>query len=326
MVTDPPHQPVLVVGDACADLILRMPEADSDQARTQLAPELSGGGSAANTAVALARLGLPATLIGVVGDDGFGRFLRHDLAAEGVDIARLATHRDAATQVVLAVIDRQGERTMFVWPEFGGAAAQLTPQQLDPDLIGRAAWLHATGMCLVEAPARAAVLRGMELARAAGIPVSFDLNLRASLVGGALPPDVASAFARAVRLASYVLGSAVDEFTHLAPGATFDEVAGRLATDGRVVVARLGAQGALLVGAAGSERIAGFSVNVVDTVGAGDAFDAGFIAACLRGSPPSEAVRWGNAVAALSVSRAGARSGPRRDEVVALLARPGGQP
>lgn len=103
---------VLVIGDACVDLIVRLPKQNGGGA-DKPAPVLSGGGTGANSAVALARLNIPAALMGAIGDDGYGRFVMRDLAAEGVETAHLTTQREAFTAVVLAIIDRQGERTVF---------------------------------------------------------------------------------------------------------------------------------------------------------------------------------------------------------------------
>jgi sugar/nucleoside kinase (ribokinase family) len=116
-----------------------------------------------------------------------------------------------------------------------------------------------------------------------------------------------------------VLGAASDEVGALAGVDDPVEAASALAGEARLVIARLGASGAVACSADEIEAVPGFEVAVVDTVGAGDAFNAGFIAARLRGEAVAEAVRYGNAVAGLTVSRPGARSSPKRNEVEALL-------
>lgn len=310
-------QPVLVIGDACVDLIVQLPE-QSDEGASRPEPILSRGGTGANTAVALARLDVPVALLGTVGDDGYGRFIARDLAREGVETTRVTIQREAFTAVVLAVIDRDGERTLFGWPRRGAAHTALTPQQVDVHAITQASWVHTTGMCLVEQPVRAAVLRGMALARAASIPVSLDLNLRGGVVDGALPCDFADALWSAIVLADYVFGSAQDEMVYLAPGGAVEEALESLADGGRTVIARSGAAGAMIVSPDGRDTVPAFRVPVVDTLGAGDAFNAGFIAARLDGKSSEEAARWGNAVAALKIGRRGHES-PSRSDAVALL-------
>ncbi len=312
-------KPALIIGDACVDLMVRVPE-KSGPAYEHPEPELHGGGTGANTAVALARLGVPTAFMGAIGDDGYGRFSRRSLEAEGVDTTLVVTDPDSFTAVVLALVDPQGERTLLGWPRRGAAHTKLQPGQVTADIITRMAWLHTTGMCLVETPVREAILQGMALAQAAGIPVSFDLNLRLGLDNGRLPADFQAAVEQAISRADFVLGSASDEIPYLASAPTPEESARQLAGEGRTVIARLGAAGVIAVSPNEVIRVPAFPARiVVDTVGAGDAFNAGFIAARLEGHPLEEALRWGNAVAALKLGRPGARGVPYRSEVEALL-------
>lgn len=201
----------------------------------------------------------------------------------------------------------------------------LAPEQVNEQVIQQAAWVHTTGMCLIEEPVRAAVLRGMALARAARVPVSLDLNLRLGIVGGALPQEYAATLWAAIACADYIFGSARDEIALLVPERPMEEALRLLAADGRTAIARLGAGGATIVTVAGSATVPAFHVPIVDTLGAGDAFNAGFIAARLDGKSNWEAVRWGNAVAALKIGRQGGRGAPFRAEVEAFLQDEGAQ-
>lgn len=313
--------PVLVIGDANVDLLVRLPD-QHDRRRQPPPPVLALGGTGANTAVALRRLDVAVALLGTVGDDGYGRFVRRELAAAGVDVAPLHTHPDAPTMVVLAIVDPQGEPLLLGWPRRGGAQAQLRPEQVEPALVASAAWVHTSGICLVEPPGREAVLRGLALARAAGVPVSLDLNLRLGLEEDQLEPAFLAALWRAIALADVVLGSAGDELPYLTPAAAPAEAARQLAGRARTVVARLGAAGALAVTADTVVSAPAFPVPVVSAAGAGDAFNAGYIAAAVAGRPLAEALRWGNAAAALTISRAVGQARPDR-AAVAALAQPG---
>jgi sugar/nucleoside kinase (ribokinase family) len=309
---------VVVLGDANVDMVIRLPDRAPgrpvDLAGSE--PQLYGGGSAANVAVGLARLGVAVTFIGSVGDDGFGRWLAEDFAGQGVDARGLITVRDAFTPMVIALIQPDGERLVVVWPPERGADLRLRPEDVDPDWLAGAAWLHTTGMCLRGSPVRETVLGGMALAREAGAGVSLDLNLRAELWG--LDDETRGTLERAVALCDVVLGSGPEEIVPLAGQAVDDvETAARALSAGRrLAVARLGGEGALAVGPGGMVHHApAFPTSVVDTLGAGDAFDAGFIAARLAGHDVPEALRWGNATAALKIARPGARGTPVREEV-----------
>jgi sugar/nucleoside kinase (ribokinase family) len=325
---------VVVLGDANVDMVICLPDrASGAPDLTASEPQVYGGGSAANAAVALARLGVAVSFVGSVGDDGFGRWLREDLAHEGVDTRGLITARDAFTPMVIALVDPGGERWIVVWPPERGADLRLRPEDLDLAWMAGAAWLHTTGMCLRASPVREAVLHGMALAREAGASVSLDLNLRVELWG--LDHETRQTVERAVQLSDVVLGSGLEEIGPLA-GLDDVEAAARAMCGGkRVVVARLGADGALAAvpasassaesTSASSAELAeiihapAFPTSVVDTLGAGDAFDAGFVAACLAGNDTYEALRWGNAVAALKIGRPGARGVPTRAELEGVL-------
>jgi aminoimidazole riboside kinase len=319
-------RPVLVLGDANVDLTLHVPERSPDGSRGPVRePELSGGGTAANTATALARLGVPVEFVGAVGDDGFGRWIAADLAASGVGTGGLRVV-EAPTCQVIAMIEPDGERSLVVWPPDGGALVALRPEDVDPALVAGAAWLHTTGMCLRHAPVRDAVLATMAAARAAGVPVSIDLNLRVELWG--LDDERRTVLASAIALADVVFGQGDEELVPLTGAQPVSRAAGHLALGGpggggRTVVARLGARGALACTADGAiVRSRAFRVEAANPVGAGDAFNGGFVAAMVAGRGLRQALRWGNAVAALKVaSPGGARDLPDRAAVEALIAR-----
>ena len=114
-------------------------------------------------------------------------------------------------------------------------------------------------------------------------------------------------------------GNGPEEIVPVSALNTVEAAAQALADSKRVVVARLGVGGALAAGPGGPCHVPAFPTSVVDTLGAGDAFDGGFIAARLAECDLSEALRWGNAVAALKIRRPGARATPSRAEVDRLL-------
>ena len=219
--------------------------------------------------------------------------------------------------MVIAIVEPGGERLLVVWPPEGGAHTQLRQEDLDPSRIANAAWLHTSGICLRASPVRETVLHAMRWARAAGVPVSLDLNLRAESWG--MSSEYRACLQSAIELADVVLGSADEEILPLVSGAAVEDSARLLSGGQRIVIARQGADGALAATPEGVVQIAAFATQVVDTVGAGDAFDGGFIAARVAGHDVRQALRWGNAVAALKIRRSGARGLPMHDEVEEML-------
>ncbi|MFN8629529.1 MAG: carbohydrate kinase family protein [Chloroflexota bacterium] len=304
------------------DLLLHVPARLPDGRRGRR-PMVGPGGTAANTARGLAALGVPTRFAGAVGDDAFGRQAAEDLVAAGVDTSGLIVAGEAATCRVIALVEPDGERSLVVWPPDGGALRWLRPRDVPPEAIAGAAWLHTTGMCLRDPPVRDTVLAAMAEARAAGVPVSIDLNLRVELWG--LDATRRAIVEQAVALADVVLGSGPEELLPLAAAlgasaTTVEAAAAALAGGARTIVARLGGQGALACDAAGVvSRSAGFAVEVRNVIGAGDAFNAGFIAARVEGRPIDAALAWGNATAALHVARDKGSSPPTRAEVEALV-------
>ncbi len=225
------------------------------------------------------------------------------------------------------MVEPDGERYLVVWPLDGGALTRLAPAQVDRGLIAGAAWLHTTGMCLRAAPVAESVLAAMRIARDAGVPVSIDLNLRLELWG--LPDTCGLAVDRGHRAGRRRAG----QWCRGAGAAgTGVRVRGRAEPRGRLGRWRAARgpssrgwvpEGALALWPDGrGRRGPGIRTDMRNPVGAGDAFNGGFIAARVAGLPLPDALRWGNAVGALKVARdGGARDQPSRAEVEALLAR-----
>jgi sugar/nucleoside kinase (ribokinase family) len=314
------HKPVVVVGDANVDMVIRLPDRTRGQPDlTPSVPRLFGGGSAANTAVALARLGARTAFVGAVGDDGYGRYVCEDLKHERIDISGLRTVPDAFTPMVIAMIEPDGERLIVVWPPERGADNCLTPEDIDPRQIAGAAWLHTSGMCLRASPVREAVLYAMQIAFEAGVPVSLDLNLRLELWGWR--DNIRETIEHAIALSNVVFGSAEEEIVPVARVASVEAAAHILAEGKRIVVARCGQDGVLAVSPDGTQHTPAYLTQPVDLLGAGDAFNGGFITARLAGGRVAESLRWGNAVAALKIEQPGARGLPTRAAVKRLLAK-----
>jgi sugar/nucleoside kinase (ribokinase family) len=306
---------VLVLGDVNVDLVIRLPDyANPDKALRKSEPLLFGGGTCANTATGLARLGVTTSFVGALGDDGFGRWVLNDFAENGVETSGVAVVRDAFTPQVIAMIRPDGERDLVVFPPHGAADRQLAPEHLDAARIRAARWLHTTGILLRESPSREAILFAMRIAHEAGVPVSIDVNLRDELWG--YDAEMAATVSQALAFTDVLLGSSERELLLVAGQADLMTAVHALADGRRTVVARLGADGALAVGPDGRlvQAPAG-PVTLVDTLGAGDAFNAGYIACVVEGGDLACCLAAGNRVAAYKIGGAGARHLPTRAEV-----------
>ncbi|GIH66432.1 carbohydrate kinase family protein [Microbispora siamensis] len=263
------------------------------------------GGSPLNVAVALAALGRTVRFAGETGDDFFGGLLRDHLTRHGIGTGDLAPA--AATGLAFARVGADGSASYDFRFDWTFSA---------PVALDGVTCLHTGSLAVLAGPGAAHVREVMRAAAEAGITVSYDPNIRPSLVG-----DRARALAHVeecVRLARLVKVSAED-LDWLYPGEPYIEVARRWArAHERLVVVTRGGDGATAV--LGDEVIScpAPAVEVVDTVGAGDTFTAACLDA-LDGAPLStervaEALRRGCAAAAIVCTRAGAVP-PTREEV-----------
>jgi len=284
---------VLTAGHVNWDVTLaldRLPRPDDESLVT--AQYRSGGGSAANVAVALAGLDVETGVIGSVGDDENGLLVRRELEDAGVDLDGLTTVADAATSVKYLLIADDGEVAVL---GNDGVNEAVGPEDVDPERVRSVDHLHLTS----QRPETAARLA--EIAVDAGVPVSFDPGRRL--------PD--RDFSRTFELADLV-------FCNDREAAAVAELVDSLAADCTVVVKR-GADGAAALDAEETWRHAGFGVDPVDTSGAGDAFAAGFLAARIDGADRERALAVGNACGALAAERTGARTDLSWEEVGDVL-------
>ncbi len=283
-------------------------------------------GAEANVAVGLARLGRRVAFIGRVGDDGLGLRIVRSLRAEGVDVDGLTADPSAATG--LMVRERHGfGPSEVVYARAGSAGSRLGPEDVVAaearGVFAAAAWLHITGITpALSSTARAAVSAALDVARAAGASVSLDLNLRRRLWTESEAGSVLRTLAGRVD----VVIAATDEaavVTGLPGGTEPAELATTLIALGpSLAVLKLGSAGALALGPDGRLVSApGLPVAaVVDPVGAGDAFCAGFIDARLSGLDLPEALRRANACGAAAVAALGDQPGlPTAAELMRLL-------
>jgi sugar/nucleoside kinase (ribokinase family) len=290
---------VVVVGDLATDIVIHTdgpPNVGSDRpARISF----NGGGAAANTAVWLARVGVPVTLVARVGDDQAGRDRVAELVAGGVQPA-VAVDPTLPTASIAVLVSGDGERTMF--PD-RGAADRLDPADV-ASAIARddVRHLHLSGYALLDDGSRKAGLAALEAAREIGATISVDAASAAPLA--AVGPE---------RFASWVAG--IDLLlANAAEAAVLTGVsdpsasAARLTRTVGTAVVKDGAGGAWWRGISGAAWVAAEPARrVIDTTGAGDAFAAGLLAAWLSGAGPAGALAAGARAGTLCVGLPGAR-------------------
>ncbi|MCL8025480.1 sugar kinase [Nocardioides bruguierae] len=280
------------------------------------------GGAESNVAIGAARLGVPATWVGRVGDDGWGERVARELRAEGV-AAHVVVDPAASTAVMTK--EQRGTRTRVTYHRTGSAGSRLAPGDLPEQLLAGAGVLHLTGITPgLSATALAATREALATARRAGVPVSFDVNHRH---GVWRERDAGAVYRELAAGAAVVLAGPEEAALLVGAGAPADE-AGLLAavrdlTDGDVVL-KLGERGCLAHVDGGTHAVPAHPLapgELVDTVGAGDAFVAGYLAELLAGRPAAERLRTGTLCGALACTSPGDWEGlPTRAEVSAIAA------
>jgi sugar/nucleoside kinase (ribokinase family) len=346
---------VLVVGDANPDLVLRGDVRPRFGQAEQLlsAADLVLGGSAAITATGCARLGLRTALVAAVGADEFGRLVRAWLAARGVALDHVRTVAGLPTGVSV-ILSAPDDRAILTLP---GTIPAVSPAQLTDGVLATARHLHVASLFLQ--PGLAAGLPAvLRRARALGLTVSLDTNWDPAGRWAGLPevlaetdlvlPNAAELLALTGRDPALATGTDPDttdpdtadpdttdpdttDPDTTDPDATDRDAAdrdavlaaaaGELVAGGTTVVLKDGARGARAWWPGGGCRAPGLPVQVADTTGAGDSFNAGFLAAYLGGRPLPEAVAWAAAAGSLSTRAAGgtaAQADP--DELRAAIA------
>jgi 2-dehydro-3-deoxygluconokinase len=244
---------------------------------------LSIGGAESNVAIGLARLGTPVTWIGRVGHDELGDRIRRELRAEGVTTSPVI---DSAARTGLMLKSHPTpDRTRVAFYRAGSAGSRLSPEDVDARVIESADLLHVTGIApALSASAASAVERAIELAVDAGVPVSFDVNHRSSLWSAA---DAAPVYRRIAARASIVFAG-VEEARMLVGGEDPMDLAKELALLGPTqAIVKLGSDGCVASIGGTVHRADAIPVNAVDTIGAGDAFVAGYLSGLLIGSGPA---------------------------------------
>jgi dehydrogluconokinase len=275
-------------------------------------------GAETNVAVGIARLGLGMGWVSRLGDDSMGRFLIGEFTREGIDCSHVAVVPGAKTGFMFKGRVDDGSDPPIEYHRKGSAASQFTPADLDLPWLAQARHLHVTGIFPALTPDTLAATRAaMAQMRAHGRSVSFDPNLRPALWPSA--DQMRATLNGLAAQADWVLPG-LDEGRQLSGQ---DDAAGVAAfyrkLGAKLVVVKLGPDGAYFDGASGRGYVPGFPVQqVVDTVGAGDGFAVGVISGLLDGLDVAQAVRRGAWIGARAVQVRGDTEGlPTRAELTA---------
>jgi fructokinase len=294
---------------------------------------MHAGGSPFNVAVGLARLGQPVAFASKISSDLFGRYLRERVEAEGIGTRFLLPSHAPSTLAFVAI---EGGEPAYAFYDEGAAHTLLGMEEVPAQLFDETIILHFGSISLLRGTTPLAVLQTVHRLKGKAL-LSFDPNLRPGLVRD--PGSYRALLDKLFSLADIVKVSAAD-LAWLAPGQSIEQAAADLLAHGPALVAvTQGGEGVLALRRDSRIGVPGFSVQVADTVGAGDAFSAGLLAGLVERGVTTRSdleempegaltasLAFGAAVAALTCMRQGADP-PRRAEVAHFLdeeARQGG--
>ena len=314
---DPLTPQAFVLGRVGADLYPLQIETPLEEVRTF---ERFVGGFAGNVATGLARLGVRVAILSAVGDDGHGRFVRRFLAGEGVNVTWLRTHASLRTALAFCEVWPPDRFPITFYRTPTCPDWELRPDDLPLDLLAAAPLCYASGTGLAREPSRSTTHTALER-RAKSPPADaatvfatiLDLDWRAGLWDD--PRAYGAEIRQAARSSTILLGGA-GEFA-----AAGLDPADALGLGPRLAVVKRGPDGAMVIDRSGRTHIPGLPVPVVNGLGAGDAFAAGFGAGLLAGLDPAAAIARANAAGAIVASRLSCSTAmPRPWEIDALLA------
>ena len=300
---------IAVVGDLNIDLVLTgLPGLPAyRELHVAKGMRFALGGSSGIFACNVARLGARVGFVGKVGEDEFGDFLRRRLEERGVDTSHLA--RDPSERTGICISMSFPEEYAMV--SYAGVRETFRVEDVDFDYVKTARHLHMSGFYLLPAMWAGAV-RLFREAKRAGLSTSLDPD-----------HDPSGKWDGGIReLLPYVDFFFPNEHESLsiARADDLETAAARLRGLAGTTVIKRGAEGVLVVSGSTTVSAAAFRITPVDTTGAGDSFNAGFLFQFLQGAPLERCIRWGNACGALSTQALGGTEGfPSRSEVEQFL-------
>lgn len=297
----------LCIGELLIDFVSTTPDVTlAEAAGFVKAP----GGAPANVAVGLAKLGIDAGFIGKVGEDPFGDFLTETLQKHNVDTTYLISGEESRTTLAFVATRSDGMKDITFY-RHPGADIQLSPDEIEDDYIKSAEVFHYGSVSLSHSPTREATLKAIQTSKTAGAFISYDPNLRLMLWDN---PDDAKHWIWEVMHFADVVKISEEEWEFITGDAELQNGIERILGLGvKLLVITLGARGCYYTNGAEEDAIDGIKANVVDTLGAGDAFVAAMLSKLMQHENLSdmqkdqlnEIMRYANTAGALATQKVG---------------------
>ncbi|MEM5008716.1 sugar kinase [Priestia megaterium] len=272
------------------------------------------GGAESNVAIGLSRMGHRAGWISRVGDDEFGRAMVSFIQGEGVDVSQVIIDSDAPTGIYFKEFRRTNDVRVYYYRKLS-AASRLRNGDINKDYLAKTKYLHITGITpALSNSCYEAIFYAINLAKSQGVKVVFDPNLRKKLWS----EEKARETLLAIASEADIILPGIEEGEFMFGEKDTDAIGKRFLDLGaKLVVLKVGEKGSVAYTTKEKISVPGFVVGqVVDPVGAGDAFAAGFLSGQLDGLSLKESLRRGNALGAMATMANGDVEGlPDREEI-----------
>ena len=312
----------LCIGELLIDFVSTTPDVSLSEAPGFVkAP----GGAPANVAVGLAKLDIEAGFIGKVGADPFGDFLSETLTHNQVDTTYLIAGEESRTTLAFVATRSDGMKDITFY-RHPGADIQLSPDEIDADYIESASLFHYGSVSLSHSPTREATLKAIQTAKATEALISYDPNLRLMLWDNA---DDAKHWIWEVMPYADVVKISEEEWEFITGDTDLTIGIERILELGvKLLVVTLGEHGCYYTNGIVDGNVDGYAVDVVDTLGAGDAFVAAMLSklinqtdlSALTNSELEDIMRYANAAGALATQKVGVIPAlPTHAEIVNFL-------
>lgn len=274
-------------------------------------------GAESNVAIALSRLGQKVGWFSKIGNDEFGRYIEFMVRGEGVDVSRIKVDKENQTGLIFKELFEHVNPNIYYYRK-NSAASFMQPSDLDEEYIKSAKILHITGITPALSPsAKATTLKAIDIAKEAGVKVSFDPNIRLKLWSLEEAKETILEICQKVD----ILFPGIDESEILLGTTDTDEIFEKFHAMGIGEIAlKVGKDGCIVSDNKTCKFIPGYTVeNVEDSVGAGDGFAAGYLSSRIKGCSIEEAGDFANGVGAMATLVKGDSEGyPTYEQLLAF--------
>nr|MDO8099229.1 carbohydrate kinase family protein [Candidatus Njordarchaeota archaeon] len=285
---------IIGLGEIVVDMVLKVPHLpEPDEKVNSTYQTRFPGGVTANYVTAVSRLATTAGFVGAIGDDPEGKYLKQDLKNEKVDTALTLVKKGKQTPVNYVIVDESGQKVIIQSPHM--LTTRLNKEDIRPEYVSKSKLLHTTAIHTDLSTFAA------KIAKENDVTISFDLEKQVATKGWDTLKEM-------VKLTDILLPQKSGAM-ELTKTSSPEEAAKTLLRRGpKIVVITLGDKGCLVVTEKSSKVIPCFKVCVVDTTGAGDAFNGAFTVSIMKGLDPVTAATFANVVAAIKCTGLGART------------------